>query len=159
MRLLMKKAIAPPWDDPSFAHRFREVTRLFRRVFHKEIQRFGITDGEWACLRALWDADGISQTELSARLDMTGAAIALWINVLERDGLAKRINDPGDKRKLLIYLTPKGRNAQKLLQPSIRSIHQRVFSSFSDAEIDQLRNMLARIEDSLKAHTTTPDES
>jgi DNA-binding MarR family transcriptional regulator len=151
-----KKAPVPAWQDPSLAHCFREITRLFRRVFHDHIQRFGITDGEWACLRSLWDEDGISQTVLSERLDMTPAAVALWVTVLERDGFAKRVRDRTDRRKLLIYLTPKGRATQAKLQPAIRSIHEKAFASFSDEEILTLRAMFARIEEALKTGDYDP---
>ena len=133
------------WRDPSLAHRLREITRLFRRVFHQRIAALGITDGEWACLRLLWDEDGISQTEMGERLDMTRAAVGLWINVLERDGLARRVADPTDGRRFSIFLTSKGRRMHAKLQPAIREIHESVFADCSISEIQAFGTMLSRI--------------
>lgn len=78
------------------------------------------------------------------------------MNVLERDGLAKRVIDPADRRKLLIYLTPRGRSTQAKLQPAIRAIHERAFASFSDDEIRTLHAMFARIEEALKTGDYDP---
>lgn len=117
------------WQAPSLAHRLREVARSFRRVFHQTIDDLGITDGEWACLRLLWDEDGISQTTMSERLGMTKAAVVLWVNVLERDGFAKRKVDPADGRRFRIFLTVKGRRLEAQLQPTIHAIHERCWPS------------------------------
>lgn len=137
------------WQAPSLAHRLREVTRLFRHVFHQTIDSLGITDGEWACLRLLWDEDGISQTAMSQRLDMTKAAVALWVNVLERDGLAKRKVDRSDARRFRIFLTAKGRRMEAKLQPTIRAIHEKVLADCSIAELQAFSATLTRIQRAL----------
>jgi MarR family transcriptional regulator, organic hydroperoxide resistance regulator len=139
------------WQAPSLAHRLREVTRLFRHVFHQTIHDLDITDGEWACLRLLWDEDGISQTEMSDRLDMTKAAVVLWVNVLERDALAKRKIDRSDGRRFRIFLTAKGRRMEAQLQPTIRAIHEKVLANCSITELQAFGATLTRIQRALGA--------
>ena len=155
---MKRREIDFAWQAPSLAHRLREVSRLFRHVFHRTIHELGLTDGEWACLRLLWDEDGITQTAMSERLDMTRAAVALWINVLERDGLAKRTADPDDGRRFRIFLTPKGRRLEARLQPAIRSIHERVLAECSAAELRAFSATLTRIQRGLVKATASSNE-
>jgi DNA-binding MarR family transcriptional regulator len=53
--------------------------------------------------------EGISMSELSQRLMVSGGNITGITDNLERDGLVERITPPGDRRAKFVHLTPKGR--------------------------------------------------
>jgi DNA-binding MarR family transcriptional regulator len=135
--------------EPSFAHRIAGMSKLFRRVFRSRINKEAITDGEWGCLRALWDADNISQRELADKLDISTAAAVFWVNALERDGLAKRFADKTDKRKVVLRLTAKGKRMRDRIRPEIAKVHAVVFEHFSREELEQFSSMLDRMETAL----------
>jgi MarR family transcriptional regulator, organic hydroperoxide resistance regulator len=135
--------------DQGCSHRMREITKLFARPLLRRLNRHGVTFGEWRFLRVLWERDGVSQSELSDLLDMTSAATVFSVNLLERDGFAERVPDPTDRRRMLIYLTPKGRALRERLMPYARTIRLAAFAGFSDREVRQLDVMLDRIKSNL----------
>lgn len=135
--------------DQGCSHRMREITKLFARPLLLRLNRHGVTFGEWRFLRVLWERDGISQSELSDLLGMTSAATVFSVNLLERDGFAERVPDSTDRRRMLIYLTPKGRALRERLMPYARSIRLAAFAGFSEREMRQLDLMLDRIKSNL----------
>ena len=57
----------------------------------------------------VFDKDNVTSGELSDKLDVTTARIASVLNSLESKGYIKRNIDSGDKRKILVTITDKGR--------------------------------------------------
>jgi DNA-binding MarR family transcriptional regulator len=135
----------------SFAWRIRDLERLFERAVFKELAEHGITYGQWRCLRVLWEEDGVSQKELGNRLDMTSASAVFSVNMLERDGLAKRITDAGDKRRVTIRLTKRGRGLGTTLLPALRELNHRIVANFPNTDIIALDALLERLKHGLEA--------
>ena len=46
----------------------RDANRAFQRLLEKRIASYGVARGQWYFLRVLWNEDGLSQRELSARV-------------------------------------------------------------------------------------------
>ena len=62
-----------PGDFPpaeSSGYLVRDAHRAFQRLLEKRIAPYGVTRGQWYFLRVLWNEDGLSQRELSARVGM-----------------------------------------------------------------------------------------
>ncbi len=139
----------------SFAWRIREITKLYSKAIEPDLARHGLTFGEWRCLRALWEEDGLSQRELSERLTMTTAAATSAVDLLERDGLADRTGDRNDKRRFFVRLTRKGKLLRDQLLPKCRALNIRLFAEFSDAEVlridADLNRLLAALEREIEA--------
>ena len=134
----------------SFAWRVRDISRLFERSIVDQLDAFGITYGQWRCLRVLWVEDGLSQKVLGSRLDMTSASTVFSVNLLERDGLAKRVADPADKRRISVRLTKRGRALEAQLLPALGRLNHRIVSSFSDTDVLALSDLLDRLKTGLK---------
>ena len=99
----------PPSDD-SVGYVVRDVHRAFSRSLQAKIAAHGVSMGQWFFLRALWDEDGLTQRELSQRVGMMEPTTVTALNSMERRGLVERVRNPHDRRKVNIYLTPKGRS-------------------------------------------------
>lgn len=68
-----------------------------------------ISQGEMAVLNYLmFTHDGATAGELSSRFDLVTSRIAAILNSLTRKGLAERIPDSEDRRRVLVYITEKG---------------------------------------------------
>jgi DNA-binding MarR family transcriptional regulator len=135
--------------NESFAWRMREISKGFAHALDRVLSDHGVTYGEWRCLRVLWQNNNIPQRELAERLDLTSAAMVFSVNRLERDGLARRIPDPGDKRAVFIRLTPKARRLEQALRPRSFEIHSGIFRDFADAEISALEKLLSKLQHGL----------
>jgi DNA-binding MarR family transcriptional regulator len=143
----------------SFAWRVRDISRLFERSILEQLGTFGITYGEWRCLRVLWVEDGITQKVLGTRLDMTSASTVFSVNLLERDGLAKRIADRSDKRRVFVRLTKRGRALEAQLLPILGHLNHRIVAGFSDADVLALSDLLDRLKDGLESELAQQEQA
>ncbi|HYD31078.1 MAG TPA: MarR family winged helix-turn-helix transcriptional regulator [Azospirillaceae bacterium] len=103
--------------DSSVGYLVRDVHRSFTRALQARIASHGVSMGQWFFLRALWDEDGLTQRELSQRVGMMEPTTVTALNSMERRGLVERVRNPHDRRKVNIYLTPKGRGLREVLLP------------------------------------------
>ena len=66
----------------SLGYLVRDANRAFQRLLERRISPHGVTRGQWYFLRVLWEEDGLSQRELSARVGMmeptTVSRCAAW---------------------------------------------------------------------------------
>jgi DNA-binding MarR family transcriptional regulator len=67
------------------------------------------------------------------------------LQTLEGKGLLKRDRGSGDKRLVVVTLTPKGRALMKKLFPDFNAHEQRVLGGFSEAEKKELTVALRKI--------------
>jgi DNA-binding MarR family transcriptional regulator len=67
----------------------------------------GVTETELRCLNIIENARGLSAGELAARSGLTGGAITGVVDRLQRAGLARRVFDPADRRRVRLEVTPR----------------------------------------------------
>ena len=89
------------------------MARLFARELQARIRPLGLSLGAFPALLELWEGDGLTQKELTARLDIEQATMANTLARMERDGLVTRRKDHTDGRAQRIYLTEKARAARR----------------------------------------------
>ncbi len=92
----------------SFGHNLRQTHRLIQRDLTNRIAGLGLSIGEWYALRALWETDGLTQTELASKARVAGAAMVSSVRQLLVRGLVSRQRPANDGRKFIITLTRKG---------------------------------------------------
>lgn len=120
----------------------RDIRRLLRQVLATE----GLTMGVWFFLRVLWEEDGMTQKEITARVGMMQPTAAKALLALERDGLVELSRDPRDRRKMRIFLTRKGWRLKDTLLPKVALVNNEIaLAGFSKAEIAVLWKFLERI--------------
>ena len=88
------------------------MARLFERALARRIHALGAMPGQFPVLLCLWAEDGLSQTELTARVRIEQPTMARTLTRMERAGLVRRQPDPDDRRRALVYLTDKARDLQ-----------------------------------------------
>lgn len=101
----------PPREEAagSLSYAVRDLHRAFSRALQARIVTHGVSMGQWFFLRVLWEEDGLTQRELSQRVGMMEPTTVTALNTMESRGLVDRVRNPHDRRKVNIYLTPKGR--------------------------------------------------
>jgi MarR family transcriptional regulator, organic hydroperoxide resistance regulator len=104
----------PPYlpTTSSFGHNLRQTNRLIQRDLSNRIAGLGLNIGEWYALRALWETDGLTQTELASKAGVAGAAMVTSVRQLLVRGLVSRQRPENDGRKFIITLTKKGRDLE-----------------------------------------------
>ena len=84
---------------------------------------------------------------------MTAPALTELVDSLERDGLARRLEDPNDRRVVLVELTPRGRRELDRFRDHMRERVARVLSKMSAEKRAHLRSALADLHDAMEAIT------
>lgn len=99
----------PPRDE--ILHQLGSEVRASQRatdmVDELVCQLLGINRTDARALDLLDEHGRMSAGELAAQSGLTSGAITAVIDRLERAGLADRVSDPADRRRVLVELTPK----------------------------------------------------
>jgi DNA-binding MarR family transcriptional regulator len=129
----------------SIGGRLRLLSESWTNAFHAEIDRYGITRGQWRFLRELWHEDGLTQTELAARVGRREATAGTAVRVLQRRGLIRIERPDHDRRKMRIHLTRKGRDLEAELVPLVHKFDGLVTRDLSRQEVEQFKSLMRRL--------------
>jgi DNA-binding MarR family transcriptional regulator len=103
--------------DDSLGFQVRRCHRAFDRVLNAYLSREGLTSGFWYFLRALWQENGATQKRLSQLNNVTEPTTVTTLNAMTSIGLVRRERNAGDRRKLNVFLTPRGEALKAELMP------------------------------------------
>lgn len=138
--------------EVSVGYQIRLTHRLVQRYLHQKIAPFGVTLGMWYFLRALWHQDGLTQRELSTIVGTMEPTTLNAIKSMETSGLVHRVRNDQDRRKINVYLTPRGRQLEKELMPLALEVVEAAVEGFSKRERDLFLASLSRVQHNLAAH-------
>ena len=153
---LMNPGVAP--DQTAFVYLpgqsvgylVRDANRLFGRTLQDKIAAAGVLLGHWYFLRVLWEEEGLTQRELSERVGMKESTTFTALTSMERNGLIRRSRNETDRRKVHVFLTPKGKALKAELLPFAKDVNEIATRDFSADEVKQLRTLLERVRRNLE---------
>jgi DNA-binding MarR family transcriptional regulator len=99
----------------------------------------------------LWELEkarprGLRLNDLGSRTLLDKYNVTRLVTRLEKEGLARRMNCPGDARGIIALITPKGSRLRKRMWPVYsRTVREEFFSRLSQGEIASLRKLLGRV--------------
>lgn len=114
----------------SAAYLAGQLAKGFARSLQKRAAMLGFSPGQYPVLVELWAEDGLTQTQLLARVDIEQATMANTLARMQRDGLVERRKHPADKRAQLIFLTEKGRLLETEAVAAAREADDALFAGF-----------------------------
>jgi MarR family 2-MHQ and catechol resistance regulon transcriptional repressor len=126
-----------------------KLDNMLRRMGNRIAGVLGATQQQWAVLDILNEAGpgGIPLSELGKNLDVTKGNITGLIDRMERDGLAKRKDDPKDRRVIRASITAKGKKVLRDIQPVKDHWWNRLFEGYSAKDKKELIALLDRLMD------------
>lgn len=136
--------------DRSIGYQVRMTHRLIQRALQARIEGCGVTLGMWYFLRILWDQDGLTQSELSRRVGTMEPTTLSAVASMEKAGLVCRTRHSGDRRKIHVNLTEKGRALQATLLPMAVDVIDSTARGLTDREVDMLLKLLHAMQDNLR---------
>lgn len=87
-------------------------------------------------------AGGLHASDLADRLKVSRQAVAQGIASLERNGYVTRVTDPGDARARIIELTPRGRQALRVMRSNAVALEKRWEQVLGRRRLGELRDIL-----------------
>jgi MarR family transcriptional regulator, transcriptional regulator for hemolysin len=134
-----------------------DVSRLFRRDFHRRTRVNGTTRAQWQVLVTLSRNEGIRQITLADLLEIEPITLVRLLDRLEESGLVERRLDPTDRRARTLHLT----EAARPLIAQTREIGQQCRAAglvgFSQEEQAQLLALLQRVRKNFAERTGAPE--
>lgn len=121
------------------------LSKTHRRKAHAEFSKLGITQGQPKILDFLSVNDGCIQREIANNCNIEPATVTSILSIMEKAELIYRNQDPKDKRVLKVFLTEKGKIAQKEVEKIFNLIDMECFEGFSEEEKDQTIKILNRL--------------
>jgi DNA-binding MarR family transcriptional regulator len=116
------------------------------------------TADQFVVLTILAGEGGLTQREVVDRAYSDPNTIGAILTRLERKGLVRREPHPRDGRARCVHLTTRGRRLQQRLEAGSRALHERLDRLFTRAELETLRELLARVPPAMAAARTPPSE-
>lgn len=147
------QAILQHWREAvpndRLAHLVKDATRAFLRALQMRLAAHSVSLGHWTFLRILWERDGLTQRELSEQAGVMEPTTFSALKAMERFGTVTRRQMPGNKKKVFVYLTPKGRLLKAKLVPLAEEVNAIAARNVKAADIATTRQTLLAIIENL----------
>jgi MarR family transcriptional regulator, organic hydroperoxide resistance regulator len=123
----------------------RDAHRAFQKLLERRIAPYGVTRGQWYFLRVLWNADGLSQRELSVRVGMMEPTTVIALRSMEKSGLIRRVRGDDDRRKVRVFLTAKAKRLRGELLAVARGVNHDAERGVAARDLAAFRRAVARM--------------
>jgi DNA-binding MarR family transcriptional regulator len=135
--------------DDRLAHLVKDATRALVRALQMRLAEHSVSFGHWTFLRILWEGDRLTQRELSERAGVMEPTTFSALKAMERLGYIRRRKFAGDRKKIYVLLTAKGRSLRRSLVPLAEDVNRIAVRGVKPAAIATTRGVLLAIIENL----------
>ena len=128
------------------------TSKAVGRAFNSALAAEGGSIPIWLILNALKTQPRRTQLELAHAVGIEGPTLTRHLDGLERAGLVVRQRGCVDRRAVQVELTPTGRALHGRLLQAVSRFNQQLRAGLSDDELEELRRLLARLQDNVGEH-------
>jgi len=116
-----------------------------QQLFKAELAPYGVTPGQYAVLKCLWDENGQTAKQLSERLYLDGSTVTGILDRMENKSLITRQPDPKDRRAVRVMLTEQGRALAEPVNAAIERANQKALERLNPQESALLKKLLEEL--------------
>jgi DNA-binding MarR family transcriptional regulator len=134
-----------PIVDPAveLAELFSRVARRLRRAAKQELSPLALTWAQARVLRLVYESpDPLRMADIACRLEIVARSATTMVDALANAELVTRAGDPGDRRSVLVAVTPAGRTLVEHLDEARRCAAYELFGRLDEAEQERLLHLL-----------------
>jgi len=129
---------------PSIGAVLKRAEQAMMRSKSAALKPIGLTLAQYVALVELDRQPGITGAALARATQVTPQAMMVVLKSLEDQGLIARTPHPRHPIVLEVRVSDAGREALSAARKRVAPIERRILSAFSAAELDALRELLAR---------------
>lgn len=118
----------------NFRRELRALERQVGRALAEQSSCCGVTPTQCYALAALEDAGQTSLGELAAVLELDSSTLSRTIDGLVKEGLAERHEDPMNRRRAILRLSPDGKSAAARINEACDRFYRGLLSSLPEAD-------------------------
>jgi DNA-binding MarR family transcriptional regulator len=128
----------------------------FMRVYKPLLDKLGLTYAQYLVMLVLWAEDGLTVSDIGARVMLESNTLTPLLKRLEAQGLITRARDKADERQVRVHLTAAGRK----LAANAREVPKCIFKAtgLSAEELLRLKQQIDALRGKLLA-VATDDEA
>ena len=143
--------------DDRLAHLVKDATRALVRALQMRLAAHKVSCGPWTFLRILWEGDGLTQRELSEEAGVMEPTTFSALKAMERLGYIARRKTRADRKKVYVFLTPKGSRLKRELVPLAEQVNKVAVRGVRKADITVTRAVLLAIIENLAREEAAQD--
>mgnify|MGYP005838260283 FL=1 len=119
---------------------------IMRKETERTLARANVTIPQAIVLVRLDEADGrpLSVTALARFLLQESPSMTTLLDRMCERGLVERLQDPRDRRKVLVRMTNKGKETLDSIRDLWRDVREELFTVFTPDEREQFKALLAK---------------
>lgn len=110
--------------------------------FRPVLARHDITEQQWRVLRVLNEGDAADVSEVAERTCIMAPSLTRIVRALEARRLIDRRRAPGDARRIMLSITPKGVGLIATVAPESRAIYADIRDRFGNQRYELLLDLL-----------------
>jgi DNA-binding MarR family transcriptional regulator len=134
-----------------FAHLVKHAARGLARALQMRLAEHAVSYGHWTFLRILWETEGLTQRELSARAGVMEPTTFSALKAMAERGYITRRRHPRSHKEIQIYLTPEGRALKNKLVPLAEQVNDVALHGIAASDTAATRRALLALIQNLAA--------
>jgi homoprotocatechuate degradation regulator HpaR len=115
-----------------------------------KLREHNITEPQWRVMRVLNDRGATDATCLSDVGLLHGPSVTRILKDLEERKFVERESDPNDRRRMLVALTPQGRELVKTIAKDVLRVMRAYSDRFGEQRLERLVNELQALSAAIK---------
>jgi len=139
------------------AHLVKDGIRALDRALQMRLAEHAVSIGHWPFLRVLWEADGLTQRELSREAGVMEPTTFAALKAMESLGYVMRRQLADSRRKNYIFLTPRGRSLKRKLIPLAEEVNRIAVRGVPEGDVAATRRTLLAVLANLARDELHPD--
>jgi DNA-binding MarR family transcriptional regulator len=125
--------------------KLKTAWQIISRMYNAEAALYGGSIAIGHFLLNIDSEEGAYASDIAPKLGMESTSLSRIINTLEEEKLIIRKSDKGDKRKVRIMLTAKGRENKELAKKIVRNFNSEIEGRIGKEKVDQFLKIINEI--------------
>ena len=130
------------------AYLLAQANREINRQLELRLSTEGVPVEQWRILKVLSDGNGHSMGELADAVLLNHPTLTKIIDRMVSDTLVYRVQDPNDRRKVLMFISDRGKVLCKKLNSLAVDQEEHILESYGDKSTSELKRLLESLIDS-----------
>lgn len=137
----------------------KEVLKHFREIFIQakselkdNVKKTGLSGAQLWIMQQVYNFNGISNAELAKNLTIHVSTSSLLVNKLIKKNLIEKTRDPKDERKIVLTLSPKGKQLMAKAPKSPEGAIPSTLKKLNIEELEELNTVLTKFAKKMKVH-------
>ena len=137
----------------------KEVLKHFREIFIQakselkdNVKKTGLSGAQLWIMQQVYNFNGINNTELAKNLTIHVSTCSLLVNKLIKKNLIEKTRDPKDERKIVLTLSPKGKQLMAKAPKSPEGAIPSTLKKLTIEDLEELNTVLTKFAKKMKVH-------